>query len=124
LTFNDLSRGLPSLILSCEMVFIAPFFLHAYSVAPYKLGGAAAVTGAYYGGSSGTKAILAALNIFDIVVALVRGVKAKLSSTNRSTRRGAGPGAEMLRPERQERRSRGGRRAGRRGRRARGMAQY
>jgi hypothetical protein len=83
LTFNDLSKGLPALILSCEMVLIAPFFIYAYSYTPYVLGRPASASGPhliYKGGHLGINAILSALNIVDIVSALVSGVKAKASS--------------------------------------------
>ena len=91
LTFNDLSKGLPSLILSCEIAIIVPFFLHAYSYAPYILGRPASVSGSqlrYHGGRFGITAILSALNIVDIVSALVLGVKAKASSAGRNVRMG------------------------------------
>ena len=79
-TFDDLSKGLPSLILSCEMALIAPFFLHAYSYAPYILSRPASLSGGrleYQGGTFGISAILSALNIVDIVSALLTGVRAK-----------------------------------------------
>jgi hypothetical protein len=80
LTFNDLSNGIPSLILSCEVALLAPFFLIAYSCKRYTLGKAssesAPTLGNYEGGPLGIKAMFAAINIVDIVVAMVQGIRA------------------------------------------------
>ena len=81
LTFNDLSHGIPSLLLSCEVALLSPFFLIAYSAKRYTLGGsspASAPTMAHYqGGPLGAKAIFSAINIIDIVGAMVQGIKGR-----------------------------------------------
>jgi hypothetical protein len=80
LTFNDLSHGIPSLILSCEVALLAPFFLIAYSCKRYMLGMASSESAPtlanYEGGPLGIKAIFTAINIVDIVGPMVRGIKA------------------------------------------------
>ncbi|KAF2092690.1 hypothetical protein NA57DRAFT_82054 [Rhizodiscina lignyota] len=72
-TLNDLSNGLPSLILCCEMAPIALFFFVAYPVKPYSRKG----DQWYHGGPLGCYAILQALNPVDIVIELLQGVRAK-----------------------------------------------
>ncbi len=86
LIFNDLTIGLPSLILCYEMALISPFFLMVYSVKPYILGHMSSPenpssrhgTQHYQGGPLGVYAILQAINVFDIVIELLRGTRAKL----------------------------------------------
>ena len=85
LTFNDLTNGLPSLILCCEMALIAPVFLMVYSIKPYTLGHMASPEYPssrhgmqhYQGGPLGVYAILQAINVFDIVIELLKGTRAK-----------------------------------------------
>lgn len=84
-TFNDLANGLPSLILCCEMAIIAPFFLVVYSIKPYTLGQITSPENPssrhgidhYQGGPLGLYALLQAVNVFDLIVELVKGTKAK-----------------------------------------------
>jgi hypothetical protein len=86
LTFNDLSNGLPALILCCEMALISPFFIMAYSVKLYTLGRMSSPKNPssrhnmqhYQGGPLGFCAILQAINVFDILIELLKGAKAKL----------------------------------------------
>jgi hypothetical protein len=70
-TFDDLSNGLPSLILCCEIALVSPFFLIAYSVSPYKVRDASQ---RYYGVIS---AIFSAINIFDIVILMVKAARGR-----------------------------------------------
>ncbi|KAF2092991.1 hypothetical protein NA57DRAFT_61850 [Rhizodiscina lignyota] len=82
-TLNDLTQGLPSLILCCEMAVLAPFFFLAYSFKPYRLGSSLVKDAQRYeGGPLGLYAIIKALNIFDIVIEMVQGVKAKFRPGN------------------------------------------
>jgi hypothetical protein len=75
LTYNDLTNGLPPLILCCEMAVIAPVFYYAFPISPYKLGnGLLYESGArvednrvYQGGPVGIFALLKALNVFDMI---------------------------------------------------------
>ena len=84
-TFNDLSNGLPALILCCELALISPLFLMAYSVKPYFLGRRSSAENPssrhdmqhYQGGPLGFYAILRAINIFDIVTELLKSAKAR-----------------------------------------------
>lgn len=89
LTVNDMTNGLPSLILSCEMALISPFFLMIYSIKPYTLGHMSSPENPssrhsmqhlqhYQGGPLGVYAILQAINVFDIVIELLKGTRAKL----------------------------------------------
>lgn len=70
-TYKDLSVGVPSLLLSIEMVFFALVFLYIFRSQPYYFKkGASAVPlghGGYHGGFLGIKAIFQALNILDII---------------------------------------------------------
>lgn len=85
LTFNDLTNGLPSLILCCEMALISPFFLIVCSIKPYTLGHMSSTENPssrhgmqhYQGGPLGVYAILQAVNVFDIVIELLKGTRAK-----------------------------------------------
>ena len=85
LTFNNLTNGLPSLILCCEMALISPFFLMFYSIKPYILGHMSSPENPssrhdiqrYQGGPLGFYAILQAINVFDIVIELLKGTRAK-----------------------------------------------
>ncbi len=94
LTFNDLNNGLPALILCCEMALISPFFLIAYSVKPYTIGRVSSSESLslrngmqhYQGGRLGFYAILQAINVFDIVIELLKGAKAKASGTSLQSR--------------------------------------
>jgi Organic solute transporter Ostalpha len=96
LTFDDLSRGLPSLLLSCEVALFSPFFLYAYTCSPYivRRGTPANCTSpqGYYGGPSGVHAILSAINVVDIVAEFVQGIKARAGGTGR----GVGNYASMI----------------------------
>lgn len=82
-TFNDLSNGLPALILCCELALISPFFVMTYSVKPYVLGGMSSAENLssqhamrhYQGGPLGFYAILQAINVFDLVIELLKIVK-------------------------------------------------
>ena len=88
LTYNDLSNGLPALILCCEMALIAPFFLMAFSIKPYTLGHMLSPENPssrhdmkhYQGGPLGFYAILQGINAFDILIELLKGVKAKVNA--------------------------------------------
>ena len=85
LTFNDLSNGLPALILCCEIALISPFFLVAYSIKPYILSRMSSAENPssrhgmqhYQGGPLGFYAILQAINVFDIVIGLLKSAKPK-----------------------------------------------
>jgi hypothetical protein len=80
LTFNDLSNGIPALILSCEVALISPFFLIAYSPSRYVICTSSEEgrsPGCYQGGPLGIYGLLAAINVIDIVGALVQGIKAR-----------------------------------------------
>lgn len=85
LSFNDLTSGLPSLILCCEMALISPFFLMVYSIKPYTLGhmSSAEIPSSrhgmqyYQGGPLGVYAILQAINVLDMVMELLKGTGAK-----------------------------------------------
>ena len=85
LTSNDLTNGLPSLILCCEMALISPFFLMVYSIKPYTIGhmfspeNPSSRHGMHHfqGGPLGVYAILQAINVFDIVIELLKGTRAK-----------------------------------------------
>lgn len=83
LTLDDISNSIPSLLLSCEIALVTPFFLYAFPWAPYKLRSIAASDRNhkpqhYYGGFLGVRALLAAANIFDIFIALARVLMAKV----------------------------------------------
>jgi hypothetical protein len=64
---------MPSLILSCETATVVLFFFHAFSPNQYIVGcgrttpHSRPIPHEYYGGPLGIKAILSAINIFDIV---------------------------------------------------------
>ncbi|KAE8441954.1 hypothetical protein EG329_004162 [Mollisiaceae sp. DMI_Dod_QoI] len=81
LTFNDLANAMPSLILSCEMALIAPFFVFAYPVRPYIIRNSSAPEGTrserYLGGPWGIRAMFSATNILDIVMGLVKAFKTR-----------------------------------------------
>jgi len=81
LTYDDISNGLPSLILCCEMAIIAPVFYFAYSIKPYKIGAATPAHGPspqyYQGGPGGIRAILSALNVFDLLGTLLAGMRGR-----------------------------------------------
>ena len=80
LRFQDLSHGIPSLILSCEIALIAPFFFIAYSPARYIIRNATEEGRRpqdYAGGPFGIYAILSAINIIDIVTALVQAINGR-----------------------------------------------
>jgi hypothetical protein len=86
MTYNDISKGLPALILCCELALVSPFFLLAFPVKPYKLGHMVAPENLssrhdmthYQGGPLGVYAIVQAVNVVDLVMELVKGTKAKL----------------------------------------------
>ena len=88
MTYNDLSNGLPAFILCCELAIISPFFLVAFSVKPYKLGHMASPENPsswhdmmhYQGGPLGIYAIAKAINVFDIVIELMKGAKTKFNA--------------------------------------------
>jgi hypothetical protein len=123
-TLNDLTNGLPPLILCCEMAVIAPFFYLAYPVGPYKIGnglfydnGARVQdTRTYQGGPLGFFGILKAMNVFDMVLEFSRGLPGNIG------RRSAGapvyedsqsydpsPSYEQPQPMQSTKHSRGGR---------------
>jgi hypothetical protein len=82
MTYNDIYNGLPSLILCCEMVIIAPFFWYAYPAGPYLRRVHSPETGqsgTYQGGPMGIYAILEAMNILDIVKELINATNARTS---------------------------------------------
>lgn len=86
---NYLSNSIPSLLLSCEIALFAPFFLFAFPWAPYVIGSVLAADRTpkprqYYGGFLGLKALLMAANIFDIFMALGKGLIAKFGRGRRS----------------------------------------
>ena len=85
LTFNDFAYGLPALLLSCEVLLITPFFFFAFDPTQYIIGKhddskPGPIPHEYYGGPLGIKAILEGINVFDIVMTLSIGMKAKLAS--------------------------------------------
>lgn len=70
MTYNDISVGLPNLLLSLEMPLFSFFILYAYRTTPYnspKMGKE------FSGGPLGIKALFQALNMTDILSAFVRG---------------------------------------------------
>ncbi|KAG0652534.1 Transmembrane [Hyphodiscus hymeniophilus] len=80
LSFNDLSHGIPSLMLSCEIAIIAPFFFIAYSPKRYIIrnpSDEARRHQGYAGGPFGFYAILSAINIVDIVTTLLQAIKGR-----------------------------------------------
>ena len=71
---------MPSLLLSCEIAIVAPFFLIAFSAKRYVIRSAeeeARFPRGYQGGPLGIHAILSAFNIIDIISTLVQGIKAR-----------------------------------------------
>jgi hypothetical protein len=87
LTFSDFSHGLPSLIISCEIAILAPFFFIAYSPAPYIIRNPTEEGRrheGYAGGPFGVYAILSAINIIDIVASFVHAVKGRGGSNGYS----------------------------------------
>jgi hypothetical protein len=82
LTFNDLSDGIPSLLLSCEIAIVAPFFLVAYSAKQYSIQISAdeeRSPRSYQGGPLGLQALVYAVNIIAIVSTRGEGIKARRS---------------------------------------------
>lgn len=76
ITFNDLSVGVPNLILSLEMVLFALAFFYVYRTKPYyfKSGANNAVPlghGGYQGGFMGIRAYGQAVNFVDILGGMV-----------------------------------------------------
>ena len=69
LSYNDLSVGLPNLILACEMPLFAGLVFWAFDLAPYQR----KARQANHGGPAGLKAILHALDQRDLLGSLVRG---------------------------------------------------
>ena len=67
------------------MALISPFFLMVYSIKPYTLGHMSSPENPssrhgmqhYQGGPLGVYAILQAINVFDIVIELLKGTRAK-----------------------------------------------
>jgi len=82
LSFNDLSNGIPSLILGCEVALLSPYFVYAYSYKPYVIR-SSSPTG--YLGSA--RAILSALNIVDIITGMVEGIRGRLDGNGGGGRR-------------------------------------
>jgi hypothetical protein len=80
LTFNDLSNGIPALLLSCEIAVLAPLLLIVYSPSRYiirTLSEEERSPRGYQGGPLGIHALLSALNVIDIIGTLVQGIKAR-----------------------------------------------
>ncbi|KIM95989.1 hypothetical protein OIDMADRAFT_183452 [Oidiodendron maius Zn] len=80
LSYNDLTNGIPALILSFEIALIYPIFIFTFPWAPYKKGYVSATgpnTKSYHGGFLGHRAYFAAINIIDIFAALGNGLQAK-----------------------------------------------
>jgi len=82
LSFNDLSNGIPSLILGCEVALLSPYFIYAYSYKPYVIR-SSSPTG--YLGSA--RAILSALNIVDIITGMAQGIRGRLDGNGGGGRR-------------------------------------
>ncbi|KAH8669499.1 organic solute transporter Ostalpha-domain-containing protein [Tricladium varicosporioides] len=85
-TFQDLSVGVPSLIISIEMVIFSLAFLYIYRTREYfHKNGATAVPlghGGYQGGPMGVKALAQAVNIVDIVKGVLAIPRALASRKN------------------------------------------
>jgi len=92
LTFHDLTNGIPSLLLGCEVALLSPFFLYAYSYKPYVIRSAS--PSGYLGSF---RAILSALNVVDIIMGMVEGIRGRLDGGSgvgegMGRRRGGGGG--------------------------------
>jgi len=66
MTYHDVSVGLPSLLLACEMFLFALLVLYAFSASPYKMTSVARSMGA-------SRALIEALDVRDLLSAFVRG---------------------------------------------------
>jgi hypothetical protein len=85
LTYKDLTVAIPNLVVSAEMVLFTLAFLYIYRVREYEFKkGAAAVPlghGGYCGGFLGLGAILQALNIADLIAAIVGCISGRLDNS-------------------------------------------
>ncbi|KAG7005444.1 hypothetical protein G7Y79_00019g046240 [Physcia stellaris] len=70
LSYNDITFGLPNLLLCIEMLLFSFLHLVAFDSTPYHVSG----RGSYEGGPLGVKAIAAACNPMDIISAIVQAV--------------------------------------------------
>jgi hypothetical protein len=80
MTYHDINDGLASLILACEMPIFALFMILAFPSKPYKHSNKAAPLGP-------VKAILQALDIRDLLGAIVRGPMRLVREQEREMRR-------------------------------------
>ena len=80
MTYHDINDGLASLILACEMPFFAILMLFAFPSKPYKNSNRAAPVGP-------VKAIFQALDIRDLLGAIVRGPMRLIRNQEREMRR-------------------------------------
>ncbi|KAF1931206.1 uncharacterized protein M421DRAFT_417864 [Didymella exigua CBS 183.55] len=80
MTYHDINDGLASLILACEMPFFAVLMLFAFPSKPYKNSNKAASVGPI-------KAIVQALDIRDLLGAIVRGPMRLVREQEREIRR-------------------------------------
>lgn len=80
MTYHDINDGLASLILACEMPFFAVLMLFAFPVTPYKNANKAASVGP-------VGAIVQALDIRDLLGAIVRGPMRLVREQEREMRR-------------------------------------
>ena len=80
MTYHDINDGLASLILACEMPLFALLMIFAFPSKPYKHSNKAAPVGP-------VKAILQALDIRDLLGAIVRGPMRLVREQEREMRR-------------------------------------
>ncbi|KAH6621926.1 organic solute transporter Ostalpha-domain-containing protein [Boeremia exigua] len=88
MTYHDINDGLASLILACEMPIFALLMIFAFPSKPYKNSNKAASVGPF-------KAIVQALDIRDLLGAIVRGPMRLVREQEREIRRGGSIKMEM-----------------------------
>jgi hypothetical protein len=90
LTYKDLTIAIPNLVVSFEMVLFTIGFLFVFRIREYEFKkGATAVHlghGGYSGGFLGLSAIFQAVNISDVVKAIVGAITGRPRSSVGSTR--------------------------------------
>lgn len=101
-TYNDLTIGLPNLLLSVEMVIFSLAFLYVFRAHEYYATKGASVVplghGGYQGGFLGVKAIITAFSIIDIlkgIISLLSMSAKDKASTRPSKARDTGSSTEV-----------------------------
>ncbi|KUJ09035.1 DUF300-domain-containing protein [Mollisia scopiformis] len=75
LTYKDLTIAIPNLVVAFEMILFSLAFLHVFRTSEYNLKkGSTLGHGSYYGGVIGLGAVIQALNITDVVKAIIGAI--------------------------------------------------